>query len=129
MPRRFRAVLLSMTLIASLTAAGGAEQFDVRVLLATVGIALTTMAAQHLWKRDQARERWENRTDSALWGPEDGNGKRNIEAGVVAGVARLETNVDAILSRMDVLAKAAQIVEAFAADQAATLAERRRSRE
>lgn len=129
MPKPFRAVLLSALLIVSLTAASGSESFDVRILFATMGLALTGAAAKHMWTRDRQVEKWQGLVDVALWGPADVTGRRNLELGVVAGVARVDAKVDAIGEKMEAVVAAAEIVKAFAADNADTMEERRRARD
>lgn len=129
MPKPFRAVLLALSLVVTLTAARGADDFDLRYLLATVGVGLTVASAQHLWNRDRYTAKWQGMVDVALWGPEDPTGKRNVEAGVVAGVARLDSKVDAMDAKLDAIIAAAEIAKMIATQNADTLAERRRSKE
>jgi hypothetical protein len=100
---RLRIVLL-LSLVLTTTAASSSGDFDVRYLLATVGIFFLIVSYRKLEKLESAtteREkedvRWRAQVDGALWGPEDGNGKHNVEAGLVAQVNRFGQNLPRIL--------------------------------
>lgn len=92
---RVRIVALTVIVIGTLTAADGAD-FDVRYLLATVGLfflgtvfhKLTTIEkSQQLSERTTVE--WRGRVDAALWGVEGADGKRVAEWGVVHSLSEV----------------------------------------
>ena len=114
---RFRLVAL---LIGSLILLGAkADDFDLRVLLATLALGMLLMLAKYLVERDRALLRFESRVDGALWGPEDANGKRNVEAGMVATVNRLAADLPRAIQAAESAAISAQQAAAHATTAAA----------
>lgn len=133
MPFKVRIILLCATLALSLSAYAGAASFDATYLLASLGLAGISVGARHVIIRDRQRERWEYRVDTALWGPEDANGKRNVEAGVVALIARNGSELEEMRHEMKRLAEAATraadaaMLAATSAAEKETPTERRRA--
>lgn len=110
-----------------------AEDFDVRILLATLALGILGTVGRYVVLRDRALIRFESRVDGALWGPEDANGRRNVEIGVVAVVNRLASDLPRAIAAAERAAKLAEEA-AQRAQAAAALAlnpepqERRRDR-
>lgn len=120
MLRQFRIVALVLALVLLLAAASsGDERFDVRVLLATMAIGILVMVGRYVVARDRQLLQFENDVSGALWGPRDANGKRNIEAGVVAAVNRMAADLPRAIEAAE---RAARSAEAAAeSSRAATL--------
>jgi hypothetical protein len=118
-------ILLLTCLALTTTAASSGMDFDVRYLLATVGIFFLVVSYRKLEQLtvaaiDREREdlKWRSRVDGALWGPEDANGKRNVEAGLVAQVNRFGSELPRILKASEVAATKAEDAAGFAATAA-----------
>jgi hypothetical protein len=103
---------LCAALILCLTAAEGDASFDVRILLATAGLGGIVVVGRHIVARDLARTRWEYRVDTALWGPEDANGKRDTGRGLVAIVGRIEGDLGEMTKQAKRAASAAEFAAA-----------------
>lgn len=110
--KKLRIASLLILALLALTAADG--DFDIRYLLATIGVSLVTLGAIHLWKRDRAGERWQLSVNVALWGPEDGDGDRDKAAGVVSQVKAIAAEIPKIAA----MCEEARLEAAQAADVA-----------
>ena len=84
-----------------------------------VALGMLLMLAKYLVERDRALLRFESRVDGALWGPEDANGKRNVEAGMVATVNRLAADLPRAIQAAESAAISAQQAAAHATTAAA----------
>lgn len=121
MLRRFRPFVIAAALIVSTSAASSAEAFDVRYLLATLGLFSIYVAARYIWTRDRGLLAFEGDVATALWGPRDANGKRNVEVGIVAIANRLAVDLPRSIAAAEDAARSAREA-ATAAQDAATYA-------
>lgn len=108
MIRLLRPIVLAFSLILTLSAAASAEQFDLRYLLAATGLGALGLFARYARERDRGLLRFENRVDGALWGPEDANGKRNVEAGLVFVSNRLAADLPRAVQAAESAARSAR---------------------
>lgn len=111
MLRRFPALIV-LTAITLGTSAFTLASFDVRHIFAAAGVGLIVLTYRKFDAWHTSVVRWQDRVDSALWGPEDGNGKRQLDAGVVLIVTRLSAD----LPRMTIAAQEAAAAAREAAD-------------
>jgi hypothetical protein len=108
MIRLIRPIALAAVLILTLSAASSSDQFDVRYLLAVTGLGALGVFARYARERDRGLLRFENRVDGALWGPEDANGKRNVEAGLVFVSNRLAADLPRAVQAAELAARSAK---------------------
>lgn len=108
MTRRLRTVASLLALTATTTAASSADQFDVRYLLATLGLATMFVSARYIWGRDRGLVQFEGDVSVALWGPRDANGRRDVEVGVVAQVHRMASDLPRAIVAAEAAAKSAR---------------------
>ena len=94
--RRPLRVLGLLVLLCSSVAAAGDDSFDVRYLLAVVGVAFITIVYRkfdaleaRFEKKETERVKWQSEVGAALWGPVDGNGQHVTEHGIVHMVREL----------------------------------------
>lgn len=104
-----RTRLILLLLLCSLLLGSKSEAFDIRVLLATVALGIIGMAGRYIVQRDRSLIRFEDRVDGALWGPMDANGKRNVEAGIVAVANRLAADLPRAVAAAESAARSAEL--------------------
>lgn len=98
MLKRYRTIVLVFALIPALSAANSAADFDLRYLLAVLGLGSVGVMTAYARQRDRSLLRFESRVDSALWGPEDPKGDRDSGEGLVPEFRRLVKELPALIS-------------------------------
>jgi hypothetical protein len=119
MIRTLRPIALALALIVTLSAASSSDQFDLRYLLAVTGLGALGLFVRYARERDRGLLRFENRVDGALWGPEDANGKRNVEAGIVFITNRLASDLPRAVQAAEAAARSARDAAEAAIEAAA----------
>lgn len=121
MIRRLRPLAIAFGLIGSTSAASASDAFDVRYLLATLGLFTLYVVSRYIWARDRGLLAFESDVATALWGPRDANGRRDVERGIVATVTRLAIDLPRAIQAAEAAARSAHEA-AIAAKDCATYA-------
>lgn len=118
---RWPLVLGTLLLVVLVTVAADGGDFDVRYLFATLGVAAFGAIGRYIWIRDQRLMNFEVDVSTALWGPRDANGRRDVAQGVVATWQKVAHELPQMLEAAQGAAEAAKEA-AKSAESAAVLA-------